>query len=399
MTQQQETQQFEDFEVRLENILPDKVRVSASSLEGQTAEDITLANTDLAPFLKATLEREDEAKKLGLRLMNILFPREIWGLYMKTTQAHRCLRLIISLPKEFLFHNLPFEVLHDGNRFLARDDRTNLVRFIRTNESVREPQVKPPIRILFTSASPLGFEPIEIQQEENAIREAIEPLGARVELEVCREVSFGKLDEVYRGAKLDRKPFHIWHHGGHGWLDHRGEFQLAFHGALVDSPAERLREMLAQNPALHLAVINTCHSGAPTGLASMLARLGVPTAVGFSTTVHDSVATHFVKHFYSSLDRISIEEAISNARSRLNCSDDVLDWSRLILFSRLRHMGPILGSKRDSEVQREGIKVSTSNQTELEEADSVEQRTSSQETTTSAKKVKLYKSEHKVSRR
>ena len=382
--------EFEDFELRLDEVSHEEVKLSSSSFAGQPKNDPIIPFAEIAPFLGVSPRSEQDAKELGGRLMKLLFSGEISQLYHTARGSGHFLRLLVSLPTESRLHQLPFELLHDGSRFLARDDRSLIVRFLRINEIVQHPGAEPPLRILVTSACPAQYEPLNLESEEAAIKKALAPYGKNVDLKVFREVTLGELDNVYREAKNNGKPFHIWHHGGHGHLEGESNFKLILHGPEVENSTARLQEMLSQNSALRLAVINTCHSGAPHGLATMLARLAVPAAVGISTAVYDSVAVEFAKAFYPSLHQISIEEAISQTRSRLNTSDDLVEWSKVLLYSRYRRVGPLLLPAKDNDGPG-ADSFNSHNETEIEQAKKAHAKTTPHGTETTGKDVKGFR--------
>jgi hypothetical protein len=293
-----------------------------------------------------------EFAQLGQKLFGDLFAgahqRRIYLRASDTAEREdRPLRILVRLPHDSPLSRLPWELLHDGERFLAKDPRCSVVRYFYGGR-VQPFQVDPPLRVLLTSACPRSQPPLHLETEIRAVTAAYYPAGKAVDLRVVPGISLGRLERLWNEAELARKPFHVWHHCGHGHLSTRGETPRFFLSLEEDGEAqyastEQLSEIVGMCPGLRLAVLNVCHGGSFAGLAPELAKLNIPVVIGFPSRVANDTAYRFAATFHQNLLHIPVELAVSQARRSLSVyrSSD-LDWSRPLLFSRRKDSGPIL---------------------------------------------------------
>jgi hypothetical protein len=322
------------------------------------------ASRDLVSSL-ATLPRSSspswqcdswQAAQLGGELYREVFREGVQELFHRALDEARerraGLRLLIKARQLQEIHEVPWELLHDGRRFLAQRLETPIVRYIEQPQPVRRLQVGSPLRILFTAACPPGEVPLDLAAEERFIRAALVPLSNRVDLTVHQHISWERLRFCLLRAESEQRPYHVWHHGGHGGLGeamgHR-DFSLALQddsGARQAVSVAQLGPMLAGCPGLRIAVLNVCHSGSSAGLATMLANLNVPSVVGFRASIFDRSALVFAETFYSSLIERPVEDAVTLARVELqHAGNGPLDWAQPLLFARTPTVQPLLATR------------------------------------------------------
>ncbi len=297
-----------------------------------------------------------QAAQLGGELYRAVFREgveELFGRALYEARERRAgLRLLIKARQLREIHDVPWELLHDGRRFLAHRLETPVVRYIEQPQPVRQLQVRPPLRILFTTACPRGEAPLDLAAEERFLRAALAPLSNYVDLTVHQLISWERLRFCLLRAESEHRPYNVWHHGGHGGLGeavgHR-DFSLALQddsGARQAVGLAQLGAMLAACPGLRIAVLNVCHSGSPAGLATMLANLNVPSVVGFRGSIFDRSALVFAEAFYSGLIERPVEEAVTLARLELqHAGNDPLDWAQPLLFARTPTVQPLLATR------------------------------------------------------
>jgi len=294
-----------------------------------------------------------EFAQLGQKLFGDLFAdaqqRKIFVRACDTAEREeRPLRILIRLPHDSSLGVIPWELLHDGDKFLAKDPRCAVVRYLYDPKHVPSFEVVPPLRVLLTSACPRSQPDLDLEKEIHAVVEAYRPAGKVVDLQVVRGVSLDRLERLWCDAELGRKPFHVWHHCGHGHLTARGgspRFLLSLekNREAEYATTEQLSEIIGMCPGLRLAVLNVCHGGAFAGLAPELAKLNVPVVIGFPSRVANDTAYKFAATFHQNLLHIPVELAVSQARRSLCIQRSAdLDWSHPLLFSRRNDSGPIL---------------------------------------------------------
>lgn len=293
-------------------------------------------------FEKAGSAKELEA--LGRRLLSTVFQGKVREVFENARTAARNreepLLILVKMEPGSPLHSIPWELLHDGYVFLAKDARSAVVRYFDQPLPVPNLAVTPPLRVLVTSASPRDLDPVSFGKEEAAIQQAYEKAGELVHLSPERHVSIERLKEIWRQASALGKPFHVWHHCGHGGERNSGsqtEFILCLESEGRKQPVEveRLQEVVSFCPELRIAVLNVCRGGSHVGLAPTLARLNVPVVIGFQHPVYDTAALEFAEALHDSLLHVPVELAVSLARKSMKIHEsDLLDWAQALIFSR-----------------------------------------------------------------
>lgn len=320
-----------------------------ATIEEKRLVDVVVAHT----LLRQEGGGVYEFAQLGQKLFGDLFAdaqqRKIFVRACDTAEREeRPLRILIKLPHDSSLGMIPWELLHDGDRFLAKDPRCAVVRYLYAHRPVPPLQVAPPLRVLLTSACPRSQPDLDLESEIQAVTAAYRPAEKVVDLQVVRGVSLDRLERLWCDAELGRKPFHIWHHCGHGHLTERGggpRFLLSLEKEREAEYAstEQLSEIIGMCPGLRLAVLNVCHGGSFAGLAPELAKLNVPVVIAYPSRVANDTAHKFAATLHQNLLHIPVELAVSQARRSLCIQKSAeLDWSQPLLFSRRNDSGPIL---------------------------------------------------------
>jgi hypothetical protein len=168
-----------------------------------------------------------------------------------------------------------------------------------------------------------------------------------------------RLEELWRGAESKKKPFHVWHHCGHGHqTEGAGEprflLSLERRGVAEYATVDQLSEIVGACPELRLAVLNVCHGGSSLGLMPELARLNVPVVIGYATRVAHDAAYKFAAVLHQCLLDLPVEFAVSQARRALAVEPPMeLEWCVPLLCSRRKDWGPIL--RRPAVARAEGV--------------------------------------------
>jgi CHAT domain len=347
-----------DVVVTLESASGTAVRVIA-------LRDLLAVGTDLVRLQDGDDIEEDSAEagrggsdwdraklaRLGQRLFDCLFDGADRELFVRAADTarreQRPLRLLIKLVHNSPLERVPWEILHDGRRFIAKEARSAVVRYFSDRQEVPAFQVAAPLRVLITSACP-PQDASDIEAEIKAVCAVYGGSGGLARSVVERNVSLDQLENLWRGAELLRRPFHVWHHCGHGIQieeDDTPRFLLTLErrGVAEHVSVDQLCEVVGACPDLRLAVLSVCHGGSPVGIVPELARLNVPVVVGYPRKVENDVAYTFAAVFHQALLQIPVELAVSLARRALARHVPMaLEWSMPLLVSRRRDWGPIL---------------------------------------------------------
>ena len=121
---------------------------------------------------------------------------------------------------------------------------------------------------------------------------------------------------------------------------------------------QEISRMLADHPALRLAVLNACEgaqSGTQTLYASIaenLVRRGLPAVLAMQYAITDNAAVEFSRSFYGALaNGLPVDTASAEARKAMSlAAPDSWEWATPVLF--LRSVDGVLWS-RMQQLQKE----------------------------------------------
>jgi hypothetical protein len=293
-------------------------------------------------------------EKLGRRLGELVLAPPIRTLYDRAhgaaAQRNQLLRVVLRFGGSSWLQTVPWEILHDGRRFLAKDPRSAVVRSFEADDARSPIAIREgPLRVLFTSANPPGSVRIDVEAEEEGLRLAYAETGARVVFSAERRLSLHRLMRRVLESKAAGQEFHVWHHSGHGSVMQKGgAFLLALEdaGRAEYVTIKQVGDVIGTATDLRAVVLNCCRSASLLGLAPELARLSVPVVIGFSNNVQDDSAIRFAAALHQCWLDLPIEIAVSMARRAMRPGG--LEWSHPLLFSRRSDAGPFLLSSARS---------------------------------------------------
>jgi len=290
---------------------------------------------------------QQDVRDFGMALFNALFSGEARSRYdvslERARQAKKGLRIQLRI-QDARLAALPWEFLCDPRKdYLCLSNRTPLVRYLELPEPPQPLAVQPPLRILGMVASPSDLPALDVACEKQRVEAALKGLRAagKVELTWLEGATWRDLQRALRGG-----PWHIFHFIGHGGYDAHSDQGLV---ALCDEggkafrlPADKLGQLLANHPALRLALLNACEGarGGETDIfsstASILVRAGVPAVAAMQYEITDDAAIEFSRSFYEALaDGLPVDAAISEARLAINLSvNNSLEWGTPVLHLR-----------------------------------------------------------------
>jgi hypothetical protein len=332
---------MEDFVLTLQPLPEGHLVRAECPLIGQVTRSISLRGQQELEDLRLRLQERPlreitEVVEVGRKLFRHLFGTEIAALFWEARQKAEKdsgLRVLLRFAKDDRLQDLPWELLHDGSWPLALNPATPVARYIEMSRPVLVPQRQGPLRVLFTAASPPGTQKLDLGTEERKIRNHLRSLN-NVDLEIDNKITPRRLKGLLSHTENAQRPFHIWHHAGHGFLDEHSSFHLCLEGDEKERNVGigEISRILASCPNLLAVVLNVCHGAA---LATALACEHLPIAIGFREQVRDRAALLFAQQFYGSLLRHPVEVALAHSRLALAYQGcPLLSWTNPLLYTR-----------------------------------------------------------------
>lgn len=213
---------------------------------------------------------------------------------------------------------LPWELLHDGRRFLFQGAQPTRVRRRLPNTQAREvPVLAPPIRILLVTARPeddaCGY--LDHRASAAPLVDATEALGELVQVTLLDPPTLPALRTELDRARAARQPYHVLHFDGHGVYDRSvGLGGLCFEDPRDALLLERRRHATVYTPELGalldehripLVFLEACQTAqaeqASESVATALLGAGVAAVAAMSHSVLVESARRFVQTFYRAL--------------------------------------------------------------------------------------------------
>ena len=289
----------------------------------------------------------NSAERLGLALARALFSDgvgEVFDAAREASEANRRgLRLTLSLAGAPALLSVPWEFLYRPPRFLASQRRTPLVRQLESGVDTAPSEITDIVRILGVVASPTDLPPLDVDAERSRVDKAVAKMVAAglVQLDWVEPASPRSVREALRDHS-----YHIVHYVGHSSFTTADEGAIYLqddddgHAVAVDNTM--LANLVADQPNLRLAVINSCDGARTTlhdpyaGVATTLIQLGVPAVVAMQFAISDDAAILFADELYTNLigRQDPIDAAVSEARKALYVEIDRVEWATPVLFVR-----------------------------------------------------------------
>ncbi|MGH7490846.1 MAG: AAA-like domain-containing protein, partial [bacterium] len=243
---------------------------------------------------------------------------------------------LANVPWEYLYYNSSFD------RFLSLSIDTPIVRYIDLPEPSRPLAVKPPIRILAMISSPYNLVQLDVEQEWEKLKQALQPLHERglVKLERLEKASLSALQRHLR-----RDEYHIFHYIGHGDFDAQTQDGVL----LLEDEAKQgqrvsghnLGMLLHDEHSLGLVLLNACEGARHSttdpfaGSAQSLVRQGIPAVIAMQFEVTDQAAITLSQVFYETLaEGFPIDYALAEARKAIFAECNNVEWGTPVLYMR-----------------------------------------------------------------
>jgi tetratricopeptide (TPR) repeat protein len=249
---------------------------------------------------------------LGQRLYQSLFPTDDAKSTFGTWRTQAKGRFVIesgSVPAQ----DLPWELLHDGDDFLALS-RVNPVQIVRRPADLLETRKShapiTSLRVLLIASRPVDYGFIDPRLISGTLLRSLAKAGAvgRVEIELLRPPT---LEYLKRRLEDTSHPVSIIHFDGHGDIDdiENGQPSLAFEDQTgrADPVSAEVLAQVVKDTSVQAVVLNACWSARPgrfalsSGIPAQLLTAGVEAVVAMGDVLLTSTAAKYARALYTSL--------------------------------------------------------------------------------------------------
>ncbi|MCG6552870.1 MAG: tetratricopeptide repeat protein, partial [Candidatus Magnetominusculus sp. LBB02] len=242
--------------------------------------------------------------------------------------------------------HLPFELMHDGSRFIFLDTQRQLIRLV--SEAGWHSTISPenrPLKMVFMACSPEepGLTVLSYEKEEELIIKSTEEFALDIRFD-----DSGCVDRL-RYTLIENAGCDILHITGHSGYDaeHKPIFYMEDETGLLDKVTpKRLWDNIRDNPP-RMLFLSGCYTGgvdeagASGSFACQMAKEGIPVVMGWGLPVSDTGATKFAAELYRSL---SIGDGVSKAvqKARQLFEDVNHTWPLLRVFTNGEPLKPFI---------------------------------------------------------
>ncbi len=274
-----------------------------------------------------------QLQRIGSDLFNSVIKAEVRRRYDEALAAAKRngpMRIVLSLVHDEL-HRYPWELMHDGERFVAATGHTQLVRRMGLSAPA-VPQVPPPLRVLVAVSDPVDLLPdLDVQKELAWIASATDGDDIYVEIQpAVRHI-------VQR--RLREETFDVLHFSGHG-VCREGVGCLCFESdnCCADLLVADGFKAIMEARSVPVVVLCACESAvgdvadAFTGVAQALVQSGVPAVVAMRSPLSDPGAADLAREFYATL-RLDFDVVTAVTEARRALFADRLDWHAPVLYT------------------------------------------------------------------
>jgi len=302
---------------------------------------------------------DEQAALYGQRLYAYLFGKgKKLRAFLKANPDYRQSHLVLSLhPDVASLWRLPWEYLHDGDKFVCLDGEMRLSRLPEDLLELSPRATPPPLRVLFIIAAPDDQKALDVERELTVMQDALEGhiRAGNLVMDVLDEATLPALQSACNRQSYGAGHWHVVHYIGHGTYSHKQQRGfLCFekpNGETELLEALHLRPIL-DSAAPHLWVISACQSAqigvldAFDNVATGLLQFGAPAVLTVPTSLTDDSTIELVHTFYGHLAAgLRPIESLYHARLALSQLDGErpverrrFDWGVPALYLRAHTM-------------------------------------------------------------
>ena len=289
---------------------------------------------------------EAASEQFGSTLFDAVFGGEV-GEAWSASRAHAWaqghgLRLRLRLQRSPSLAGLPWELLFDRSigSYIARSERTPVVRYFDVPHSLKPLAVSGPLRVLVVISYPIDLTDLDGDAEWGRMKVA---LRGRVE-QGSVLLRRGPPQMAALRSYLDDHEVHVLHFIGHGDFDDRLEDGVLFftdkYGRSDPVTAARIGSALGDHDPLRLVVLNACLSARVdstdpfSGMAQGLIQQDCAAVVAMQFPVSDGAAATFTEALYGRLSQgYPLDQAVSRGRQSL-LDQYATEWATPVVFLR-----------------------------------------------------------------
>lgn len=289
-------------------------------------------------------QRYDDIVRYGQRLYNDIFGngRAFRRYVDQNSHLERGVKYVLRLHSTASeLWNIPWEYMHDGERFLSIDGGSPITRRPQNiklmSNSLRTASL--PLRILVVISDPIDAPPLNVDHEITIIKNAVKPAEDKglVIVDYVEEGSLYNLEIM-----LHEDDYHVLHYTGHGGMTSQGSCLMMENNEGRGEPVfiNQLLPIIKQRNSLRLVVLSGCQTGmidatqAMSGIATGLLPV-VPAVVSMQFSILDKSAQVFAEVFYGEVGRgKTLDNAIHTTRMTMNQTNKSLaDWGVPSLYA------------------------------------------------------------------
>jgi len=309
---------------------------------------------DYAP--RAVTSVTPRLQELGRELFETFFPQPIYKCLIDSlkfvTDHSRSLRLRFELDPELV--DIPLETLcapaEDPLGFLALRGHISIVRSLpaRSPGRLRLPEPDDPyqlIKILVISASPTGWEPLNIEQEVERLKRHIFQDNQDLTVSFLKEIKSATRNKLMKELEsLGDEPCAVLiiSHGEYDDEMRQGFVLLERDNHSPDPlPGDVLAGLLAKASGLRFVVLNLCKGAKASryepfsGVAQSLIAVGIPVVAALQYDVSYEAAIEFSPALFGGIYQNQwVDEACTDARSMMTgtSEDTTIEGCTPVLF-------------------------------------------------------------------
>lgn len=335
-----------------EDLLAVEQVLAQRNLAGLTASQLAT----LARFGLLTDSRlfSDYLVRLGRVLYSSLFPEDVGTAFAQVCNRARASREPVSLQlridvDDTLIASYPWELIHDGQQWLAASGVVEVSRYVPYRRSVTTTSIDLPARLLYIECRPKDLISLPRNVERLAAWNALQPLAesGQITLQRLEKPTYNSLLNALGESEYDM--IHFDGHGvqmkqcqecgsmseiphsrcqncGSSLPETRIQSFLAFEDSegKADMVSAQDMEMVFSSRSIRLVMLSACYGSRILGgngfgtISPALIRAGVPAVVAMQYEVPVQATINFAESFYTAISRgESISRAVSEGRRRL----------------------------------------------------------------------------------
>jgi hypothetical protein len=347
---------FEFLDVHVENTSTDVhilLKTSAGELRGNSVipftkyeQDVLIQDTCAPKNGEVVIDR---LTAFGQMLFALTFGGALRDAYSnaRARAGSRGATLLLRLHLEAAgrLASVPWELLHDGSRFVCLQRGTVLTRCTGTLSTPAARYKPDPLRVLVTISTPQTLRWLDTARERRLLEAALGPLEmlGLVRVDVAPDGTFDTMRRMLRNAENAGAPYAVWHYVGHGAFDNAtGRTQLALtaeNGLPHLIGGQELDVIFAGHTAPRLVVLNACHtargpSDDPAAIVGALGACGVPAVVAMQFAISDAAAITFAEETYGALAAgEDVLAAVTEARRAIFARTPGCEWMTPVIFT------------------------------------------------------------------